>query len=134
MRRFWHIVCSVCNNACGTLAGACVEDDVKDKKRLKTIMAAAFCLAAALGTWPAWKAMARGYPLAGVAPGERPVGAPKIMKPARGGAWEKKAYRGVSKPYPPSIVNMLRDQGGWYTPFLRRGLRGRYDLRKLHRD
>jgi hypothetical protein len=108
--------------------------EVKDKKRLKTVAVTAFCLVAAMGAPPVWRALAEGYPVAGVTPSERPSGAPKLTEPAKGDAWEKNAYKGVSKPYPSSVVNMLRDQGGWYSPFLRRGSRGRYDLRNLHGD
>lgn len=108
---------------------------MKDKKRLKSATVAAFCLALAAGAAaPVWRAMAEGQPvaIAGTAPSERPVGAPRLTQTPRGEAWEKNAYKGVSKPYPPSIVGMLRDQGGWYTPFLRRGAPGGYDLRHLH--
>jgi hypothetical protein len=78
------------------------------------------------------EAKAEGYPVAGVAPAERPAGAPKLVEVRKGDAWEKKAYKGVSKPYPPSIVSALRDQGAWYTPFTRPGMTGRYDIRGLH--
>lgn len=106
---------------------------MKDNKRLKLAMVTTFCAALAIGTAaPVWKAMAEGQFVAGTTPGKRPEGAPKIIETPKGEAWEKNAYKGVSKPYPTSIVSMLRDQGGWYTPFLRKGMPGRYDLRNLH--
>jgi len=45
--------------------------------------------------------------------------------------WQAQALRGVEKPIPPSL-RFLEDQGAWFTPFNRPGMRGRYDLRGMH--
>jgi hypothetical protein len=76
---------------------------------------------------------AEAAPIAGLAPYERPVGAPVIksvnMTPeARG-----QATRGVAQPLP-SGLGFLNDQGAWYTPFTHAGMPGYYDIRGMHRS
>ena len=72
------------------------------------------------------------YPVAGLAPDQRPAGAPAIMEFTRTDAWRAGALRGVTGPTPESILRFLGDQGAWYTPFARPGMPGPYDLRGLH--
>lgn len=69
--------------------------------------------------------------IAGVHPDQRPPSAPKIETYTKGADWLAKATRGVEKPIPPSL-KFLDDQGGWYTPFTRPGMTGRYDIRHWH--
>lgn len=72
---------------------------------------------------------ASAYPVAGLAPFERPVQAPRIAAPAAVDL--KLALHGVSEPVPPSL-KFLDHQGGWFNPFLRPGMTGPYDLRGWH--
>lgn len=67
----------------------------------------------------------------GITPSVRPAGAPVVTTYPKGDAWFAWARRGVSQPYPASL-GFLADEGGWYTPFTRRGMPGRYDIRGLH--
>lgn len=76
-------------------------------------------------------AYANGYPIAGVNPSQRPAEAPQIMTVGRTGAWYQSALHGVTQPYPSSL-RFLEDQGNWYTPFIRPGMPGRYDIRGWH--
>lgn len=71
------------------------------------------------------------YPMAGISPWERPVGAPVITTVDHPGTWYTRALHGVSRPYPYSL-RFLEDQGNWYTPFNRPGMPGRYDIRGWH--
>lgn len=71
------------------------------------------------------------YPIAGLAPGQRPVGAPVITAVEHPGSWYTAALYGVSKPYPFSL-RFLENQGNWHTPFNRPGMLGRYDIRGWH--
>ena len=72
------------------------------------------------------------YPIAGLAPYERPQGAPRIQEVVRPSGWYTNALSGISTPYPDSL-RFLEDQGNWYTPFNRPGMHGRYDIRGWHR-
>jgi hypothetical protein len=67
----------------------------------------------------------------GVSPATRPANAPKITQVEHGQDWYRSALTGVSAPYPRSL-SFLDNQGNWYTPFSRRGMPGRYDIRQLH--
>jgi len=69
------------------------------------------------------------FPIAGLKPSERPAGAPVISSPQRAPDWEKRLFHGVVKPYPKSITSQQTDQGSWYTPFNRPGMRPPFDLR-----
>ena len=69
--------------------------------------------------------------VAGLAPYERPAGAPVILAFASGSDWQNRALKGVSEPRPTSL-NFLNDQGAWYTPFIHPGIPGYYDLRRWH--
>ncbi len=73
-----------------------------------------------------------GYPVAGVAPHERPAGAPTVTVQLKDGQWYQRALKGVQKPYSNSL-RFLEDQGSWYTPFNGPGMTGRYDIRGWHR-
>lgn len=68
------------------------------------------------------------YPIAGLHPSERPAGAPVIKEPIRVKDWEAAFYKGISKPYPASLV-WVKNQGSWYTPFDLPGMIGPYDIR-----
>ena len=69
-----------------------------------------------------------GYPIAGTQPSERPAGAPVILEVQKPEGWYTRALTGVSQPYPFSL-RFLEDQGNWYTPFIRPGMPGYYDIR-----
>lgn len=70
-------------------------------------------------------------PIAGVTPYKRPDGAPVIQEVDKGAGWYDQALTGVSKPYPHSL-RFLEDQGNWYTPFNRPGMKAPYDIRGWH--
>lgn len=72
------------------------------------------------------------YPIAGVDPSQRPVGAPVITSVDRDANWYNQALHGVTRPYPSSL-RFLEDQGNWYTPFNHPGMPGPYDIRGWHR-
>lgn len=68
--------------------------------------------------------------IAGLTPYERPADAPRITAdptPDRA-----RMLRGITDPVPPSLLQFLDDQGGWYTPFNRPGMTPPYDLRGWH--
>ena len=67
--------------------------------------------------------------IAGLAPYERPVNAPKLREPAPDILRATVALRGVVEPVPPSVSQFLKDQGGWYTPFSWPGMHDYYDIR-----
>ncbi len=69
------------------------------------------------------------YPIAGLAPFQRPAHAPVLMASPVLDA--RQALRGVSTPIPDSL-KFLKDQGGWFTPFAHPGMTGPYDLRGWH--
>jgi hypothetical protein len=71
--------------------------------------------------------------IAGTTPSQRPAGAPVIKKFNRSKSWYAQALHGVSKPYPKSLV-FLDNQGGWFNPFIRPGMTGKYDLRHWHNN
>ncbi|MEN8175957.1 MAG: hypothetical protein ABFS23_09355 [Pseudomonadota bacterium] len=71
------------------------------------------------------------YPIAGVAPDQRPAGAPVIAQFQKSSEWYAHALHGVSRPYPWSF-RFLEDQGAWHTPFNNPGMHGPYDLRGWH--
>jgi hypothetical protein len=69
------------------------------------------------------------YPVAGLTPSQRPVNAPVLtVSPV---LEARQALRGVSSPVPDSL-KFLRDQGGWFNPFMHPGMTGPYDLRGWH--
>jgi hypothetical protein len=69
--------------------------------------------------------------VAGTAPGQRRADVPMIE--AAPPLDPQRALHGVARPYPASL-DMLRDQGAWYTPFTQPGMTGRYDIRGYHRQ
>jgi hypothetical protein len=71
-------------------------------------------------------------PVAGLAPYQRPADAPAIKQFAPGESWRAAALRGVEPPPAESVLRMLDSQGAWFTPFIRPGMPGPYDLRRLH--
>ncbi|MBL3591444.1 MAG: hypothetical protein JMN24_16895 [gamma proteobacterium endosymbiont of Lamellibrachia anaximandri] len=72
------------------------------------------------------------YPIAGIEPFQRPSGAPVLEWVQHDKAWYEHALTGVQRPYPRSLY-FLDNQGDWYTPFNRPGMRGPYDIRGWHR-
>ncbi|HHJ18308.1 MAG TPA: hypothetical protein ENJ84_00520 [Gammaproteobacteria bacterium] len=73
----------------------------------------------------------RNYPIAGIKPYARPAGAPVVNAVVHRQDWYNHALTGVTRPYPESL-HFLENQGNWYTPFTRPGMRGRYDIRHWH--
>lgn len=69
--------------------------------------------------------------VAGLAPYQRPEGAPAIRKFAADAAWRSGALTGIGAPVPASL-GFLDHQGAWYTPFNHPGMPGYYDLRHWH--
>jgi hypothetical protein len=96
-----------------------------------------FCFLSAISASVGWAQHASGpevataYPVAGLAPFERPAGAPTMTAFAPDEQWRAKALRGVSAPVPASLA-FLQNQGRWYSPFLGPGMTGRYDIRGFH--
>lgn len=70
-------------------------------------------------------------PVAGLAPQQRPTGAPVIASYEKNGVWYRQALHGISEPYPASL-RFLEDQGPWHTPFHMPGMTGPYDIRGWH--
>ena len=71
--------------------------------------------------------------IAGLRPDQRPAGAPVIEQVEKTQAWYDQALHGVDRPPPGNVMQVLHDQGNWYTPFSRPGMAGRYDIRHWHR-
>lgn len=69
--------------------------------------------------------------IAGLAPFERPEGAPVVTEFRLSPEWRTNALQGVSAPIPPTL-KFLDDQGAWYSPFIQPGMSGRYDIRGWH--
>lgn len=76
---------------------------------------------------PAWAAQP---PVAGLAPQQRPAGAPVLTRPPADTA---KGLHGIATPLPPGL-GFMASQGAWYTPFTRPGMTGPYDLRGWHTE
>jgi hypothetical protein len=73
------------------------------------------------------------YPIAGLTPYERPVGAPVITQFDKDGTWYTQALHGVDRPYPSSL-GFLENQGAWHTPFNRPGAPPPYDIRGWYQN
>lgn len=69
--------------------------------------------------------------VAGLAPNQRPTGAPVIQEFAPSADWRTQSLAGVSEPIPASL-DFIDSQGAWYTPFNQPGMPGYYDLRNMH--
>lgn len=72
------------------------------------------------------------YPISGIEPSQRPEGAPMIEWVRHDKTWYQHSLTGTNPPYPRSLY-FLDNQGDWYTPFNRPGMRGYYDIRGWHR-
>lgn len=70
--------------------------------------------------------------IAGTTPGIRPEGAPVIGSFTPDANWQARALHGIEGPVPASILGWLDDQGAWFSPFLRPGMTGPYDIRHWH--
>jgi hypothetical protein len=77
-------------------------------------------------------AWAGDYPIAGLAPYQRPQGAPAIASERNVEKTQAAGLYGISSPIPRSL-GFLTSQGAWYTPFIHPGMTGRYDLRGWHK-
>ena len=73
------------------------------------------------------------YPIAGLAPDQRPAGAPVIEWVQHDKAWYENALTGITPPYPKSLY-ILDNQGYCYTPFNHPGIPGYYDIRGWYRQ
>lgn len=71
-------------------------------------------------------------PVAGLAPFERPAGAPVVRNVARTPEWRAKVTHGIAQPLPSGLA-FLNDQGAWYNPFVQPGMPGYYDIRGWHK-
>jgi hypothetical protein len=90
---------------------------------------AAITLIAQAGACAVQATPSHSYPVAGLAPYQRPVNAPTVrVNPVLDA---KQALHGVSSPFPASL-KFLDDQGAWFNPFTRPGMTGPYDLRGWH--
>lgn len=69
--------------------------------------------------------------VSGMAPHQRPSGAPAIREFVPSADWRARSLTGISEPAPVSL-GFLGHQGAWYTPFNRPGMPGYYDLRNWH--
>ena len=69
--------------------------------------------------------------VAGTTPDRRPEGSPVIREFEKTDAWRAAAATGVSQSFPLSL-KFLDDQGAWFTPFIRPGMTGPYDIRGWH--
>ena len=79
---------------------------------------------------PAADAAAEGPYIAGLAPYQRPAGAPVITEFSPSDGWRAQMLHGVAEPVPSQLG--VEDQGAWYTPFNHPGMTGPYDLRQWH--
>ena len=68
--------------------------------------------------------------VAGLAPHQRPAGAPVLTRPPADTA---KGLHGIATPLPPGL-DFMASQGAWYTPFTRPGMPAPYDLRGWHTE
>jgi len=75
---------------------------------------------------------ASSYPIAGLTPNHRPLGAPAITTVKKDAAWYERALKGIDAPYPASVEKTVKDQGNWYSPFTLPGMSGKYDIRHWH--
>ncbi|TXG88341.1 MAG: hypothetical protein E6R10_06315 [Rhodocyclaceae bacterium] len=69
------------------------------------------------------------YPVAGLAPDQRPANAPRLTADAP--VDTTRSLHGIPAPRPAGL-EFVEAQGGWYTPFDLRGMPGPYDLRGWH--
>ena len=82
----------------------------------------------ALMLWGLPAPAAEPYPIAGLAPHERPKGAPVIRAFDAAPDWRRQALTGVAEPHPAGL-DFLNNQGAWYTPFMCFGMTSPYDPR-----
>jgi len=71
------------------------------------------------------------YPVAGLAPDQRPANAPRVT--AEAAVDTTRSLYGIPAPRPAGL-EFVEAQGGWYTPFTLRGMPGPYDLRGWHQQ
>ncbi|MEY3220184.1 MAG: hypothetical protein RIT27_1541 [Pseudomonadota bacterium] len=70
--------------------------------------------------------------VAGEHPSRRPADAPMVLSVDKNPMWLKRAFFGIEPPAPNSVMAMLNSQGAWFTPFIRAGMTGPYDVRGWH--
>jgi hypothetical protein len=71
--------------------------------------------------------------VAGLAPNQRPAGAPVIRDYVMNTDRRTRSVKGISEPASAGF-EFIDSQGAWYTPFNRPGMPGYYDLRNWHLD
>lgn len=71
--------------------------------------------------------------VAGLAPHQRPAGAPVVRKFIPDADWRRRALTGINEPLPVGL-EILSRHGAWYTPFNQPGMPGPYDLRQWHQN
>lgn len=96
-----------------------------------TVKYSVLCAVWLLMSQAAW---ADAYPVAGLQPDRRPVGAPVIHAASGGDEMGPRLLHGIKPPIPESIQRWAKDQGGWFNPFFYPGMTGRYDLRGWHEN
>ena len=72
--------------------------------------------------------------IAGVEPDRRRADIPVITKTNKDSTWQKRALSGLSQPYPEHVLQFLKDQGNWFSPFMHPGMPNLYDIRNWHKS
>lgn len=128
MSRGWHDCCDMVNaEFTGTNREAKIMREIR-KVKLKRLLVAVVMICVLPGN-----GFAQDVFIAGTSPDKRPENAPVITSAKKPDGWYGKALSGVSQPYPYSL-RFLENQGGWFTPFIRPGMTGPYDIRRWHTD
>lgn len=68
--------------------------------------------------------------IAGTKPDQRPKNAPRIKNSPK--LDPTKVLHGANENIPPSLQKAVESQGNWYTPLLKPGMTGPYDIRNYH--
>ena len=102
------------------------------KNKIFFIIMSAFLIVSGLGFSNISKLSAAEF-IAGVEPGMRRTDIPVITQIKRDPNWQKNALSGISAPTPQHVLNFLKDQGEWFSPFLHPGMSAPYDIRGWHK-
>jgi hypothetical protein len=106
---------------------------VRRKNGSLFILFGALLLVTGLSFTGAGGAAAAGF-IAGLEPDKRRADVPIITEVKRDAVWQARALTGISKPYPEHVLQFLKDQGNWFSPFLHPGMVNRYDIRGWHKS
>lgn len=68
--------------------------------------------------------------ISGLKPNQRPASAPRVTESPRLDA--KKVLHGIPGEIPESLQKTIDSQGGWFTPLIKPGMTGPYDIREYH--